>query len=123
MEVASVTLDPIIMKAHFKQKPARMGRMMAWLRALDPRPRPAKAARKSRGRARDSGGAMTSIILAASPLCKRNAIAAGFREEKVLIRHEIGCSTKANKERIESELFRLRPYQFLVSDFWGMGAD
>jgi hypothetical protein len=63
---------------------------------------------------------MVAIILAASPEAKARAMKAGFREETVLIRNDPVQSTEENKKLIERELFALRPYQFLVSDFWGM---
>ena len=66
---------------------------------------------------------MVSIILAASPETKAEAIAAGFREATVLLRHNPVTSTEENKRKLESELFILRPAQFLVSDYWGVGAD
>lgn len=66
---------------------------------------------------------MISIILAASPEVEEKALAEGFRKETVLIRQEGGLSTPENKQQIESKLFKLRPFQFLVSDYWGMGPD
>jgi len=64
---------------------------------------------------------MVSIILAASKETKELALKAGFREATVLIRHEDVLSLSAIKEKIERELIEMRPYQFLVSDFWGAG--
>jgi hypothetical protein len=66
---------------------------------------------------------MVAIILAASSETKKLALAAGFREETVLIRHNPVLSTDENKRLIERELFAMRPYQFLVSDFWGMSNE
>ena len=63
---------------------------------------------------------MVAIILAASDKTKEEALKAGFCEETVLIRHNSGLSTEENRQKIESELFKMRPYQFLVSDYWGM---
>lgn len=62
---------------------------------------------------------MVSIILAASPDVEAAAKKAGFREEKILIRHNGCTSTETNKKRLEKELFEMKPYQFLVADFWG----
>jgi len=66
---------------------------------------------------------MVAIILAASETTKAAALKAGFREEPVLIRYNPVLSTAKNKATIERELFEMRPYQFLVSDFWGVGNE
>ena len=63
---------------------------------------------------------MISIILTASPEVIQDAKADGFVERKVLVKHH-GCkSTEENKSELEKQLRKLGPYQFLVSDFWGM---
>ena len=65
---------------------------------------------------------MVSIILAIDAMRREVALKAGFKEETILIRHESGMSTKSNKEKIESDIMgKIKPYQFLVSDFWGLG--
>lgn len=66
---------------------------------------------------------MVSIILACSNEVKEKALASGFKEETVLIKHNSVSSTEENKSALEHDLFSMRPYQFLVSDFWGMGAE
>lgn len=66
---------------------------------------------------------MVAIILSASAETKAAALKAGFRETTVLLRHNSVMSTKENKAKIEHELFKMNPYQFLVSDFWGRGVD
>lgn len=66
---------------------------------------------------------MVAIILAASKETKELALKAGFREKTVLIRSDPVLSSSENKEKIERELFEMRPYQFLVSDFLGAGPD
>jgi hypothetical protein len=62
---------------------------------------------------------MVAIILAASDKTKKLALAAGFLEETVLIRHDPVESTDEKKRMIERKLFAMRPYQFLVSGYWG----
>jgi len=64
---------------------------------------------------------MVAIILAASKETKELALKAGFSEATVLIRRDSVLSLPEIKEKIERELFEMRPYQFLVSDFWGAG--
>ncbi len=64
---------------------------------------------------------MVSIILACNDETKAKALAAGFHEETVLIRHNGVLSNEENKRTLETELFNMRPYQFLVADFWGAG--
>lgn len=66
---------------------------------------------------------MVSIILACSEEVKLEAIARGFREQTVLVRQESGLSTPKEQARIEVEVGNLRPFQYLVSDYWGMGPD
>lgn len=66
---------------------------------------------------------MTSIILAASKEVEAKALQNGFRKQEVLIKETACQSTAENKRKLESELFALRPYQFLVSDYWGMGNE
>ena len=66
---------------------------------------------------------MVSIILLANEDAKAKAIAAGFREKTVLIRHDPVQSTEANKRKLEDEMLSMRPYQFLAADYWGMCVD
>lgn len=66
---------------------------------------------------------MISIILSADGHTKQEALKLGFQEQTVLVRHEGGISSDENKRKIEGELFKLQPYQFLVSDFWGAGPE
>jgi hypothetical protein len=66
---------------------------------------------------------MVSIILVCNEKVKAEALANGFREETVLVRHNGCMSTEDNKQKLERELFKMRPYQFLVSDFWGAGEE
>lgn len=63
---------------------------------------------------------MISIILSASDEVKKEAIAAGFKEATVLIRHDPIESCDENKQKLEREIKKMQPHQFLVSDFWGM---
>lgn len=63
---------------------------------------------------------MIAIILKASDEAKQRAREAGFREETVLIRNESCVSGDDNRRAVEAAVMRLRPYQFLVSDYWGM---
>lgn len=67
---------------------------------------------------------MIQIILLASDEAKARAKAAGFTEQTVLIRHN-GCqSTEENKRKLEREIaHQIRPYQYLVSDYWGASAE
>jgi hypothetical protein len=65
-----------------------------------------------------------SIILAANAEAKERAKAAGFTEYTVLLRHEACMSTQEEKAKRENELaMEIRPFQFLVSDYWGMGNE
>jgi hypothetical protein len=67
---------------------------------------------------------MVSVILAASDQARQKAIVLGFREEKVLIRWEHGISGEDRKVKFEGEIIReIKPYQFLVADFWGAGPE
>lgn len=66
---------------------------------------------------------MVSIILSASEEVKKAAKEKGFVERTVLVKHDAIESTKENKSRLESQLFELKPFQFLVSDYWGMRPD
>jgi hypothetical protein len=68
---------------------------------------------------------MISIILAASEECKRDALRAGFVEQSVLVRTEAVMGNPAEQARIEAEIrqWPAPPYQYLVSDFWGVGTD
>ena len=66
---------------------------------------------------------MVSVILACSEEVKAKALSAGFREQTVLVKHNACLSTEENKANLEHQLFEMQPYQFLVSDFWGMGYD
>lgn len=66
---------------------------------------------------------MVSIILAANDETKAKAIAAGFRETTVLLRHDAVQSGDENRRKLEAEMKAMRPYQFLAADFWGMCPD
>jgi len=67
---------------------------------------------------------MVSIIMAAGDEARERAKSAGFREFSVLLRFEGCMSTKEEKARLQTELAtEIKPYQFLVSDYWGMGPD
>ena len=66
---------------------------------------------------------MISIILTASPEVMKRAQEGGFKLETVLIRHETGPSDQATKAKTEREIFKLQPFQFLVSNYWGMCPD
>lgn len=66
---------------------------------------------------------MVSIILAASNETKAEAIKAGFRETIVLIRHNGVTSTEENQKKLEEEMRKMRPYQFLAADYWGLCAE
>lgn len=63
---------------------------------------------------------MVSIILASNEETKAMAIAAGFREETVLIRSSGLQSTEENRRKLEAEMRAMKPYQFLAADYWGM---
>lgn len=65
---------------------------------------------------------MVSVILSCTDVVKAKAIEAGFREQLVLVKHDAVQSLPENKAKLEKALFDLKPSQFLVSDFWGMGA-
>jgi len=65
---------------------------------------------------------MICIILAASDDVKTKAKMAGFEEVTVLIRHNAVMSTEEEKRKLETEMFKLGPFQFLVSDYWGVCA-
>jgi hypothetical protein len=67
-----------------------------------------------------------SIILEASDEAKEKAKAAGFRERVVLVRFEqicVGANKKLADELTGRVLQELKPYQYLLSDFWGAGPD
>lgn len=66
---------------------------------------------------------MVSIILEANNETKAAAIAAGFREKTILIRHNGVESTEENRRKLESEMKVMGPYQFLAADYWGMCPD
>ena len=66
---------------------------------------------------------MLSIILLASDEVTAKAKAAGFTETTVLIKRSGGQSTEEHKARLERELIALHPYQFLVSDYWGLNNE
>jgi hypothetical protein len=63
-----------------------------------------------------------AIILAASVECKERALADGFKEQTVLIKH-VGGFPKEEKWKAEKAVRDLKPFQFAVFDFWGMGPD
>lgn len=67
---------------------------------------------------------MVSIILAWSDEQKKKAVGMGFREQTVLLRFDPVMSTSKEKARLTRGIVRgIRPYQFLVADFWGMDPD
>lgn len=67
---------------------------------------------------------MVSIILTANKECKERALKSGFKKIEVLLRYESCLSGKENENRIAGEIIReLKPFQVLVSDYWGMGVD
>lgn len=66
---------------------------------------------------------MISVILSASPEAKAMAKEAGFVEQTVLVRQESCQSTEENKQQIERSIFQFKPYQFLVSDYWGVSVE
>jgi hypothetical protein len=66
---------------------------------------------------------MVAIILACDEATKSEAFKAGFKEQTVLVKHEPCASTPENKSRVTIETKKLRPFQFLVSDFWGITND
>ena len=67
---------------------------------------------------------MVSIILSAYDEAKKLALAAGFREETVLIRHEMVTGSKENEDEIVSEIINnIHPNQFLVANYWGACPD
>ena len=68
---------------------------------------------------------MISILLAYNEKTKHRAIEAGFVEQTVLVRHEsIMSNDTKKKSETESKIGRdLRPYQYVVVDFWGMCPD
>lgn len=67
---------------------------------------------------------MIMIALAYDDECKKELEAKGFREEKLMVRHEPIQSTEENKAKLEHEFFAMRrkTFQFLVSDYWGMAS-
>lgn len=66
-----------------------------------------------------------SIILAIPEEQKARALENGFREQTVLVRWEaIASNDHRGRERIESQVLRdIRPYQYLLADYWGAGPD
>lgn len=69
---------------------------------------------------------MISIILAWSPEARERAIAAGFRERTVLVRDEVVVPTtdKTKQERITAQVLReIKPFQYLLSSWWGAGPE
>ena len=66
---------------------------------------------------------MVCIILCASRDAEERAVQAGFTEQTVLIRYDPVQSTDANKKALEREVANLRPFQYLVADYWGMEID
>ena len=63
---------------------------------------------------------MVTIILAASAETKRKALRSGYVEQTILIKSDSVESTEANKVKLEGDCRKLKPYQFLVADYWGM---
>lgn len=67
---------------------------------------------------------MISIILEASEEAKVKATKDGFRTREVLVRFEPVVSNEDNRRKLEIQVRdRIKPYQFLVADYWGMGPD
>lgn len=68
---------------------------------------------------------MVSVILAYSPECKQRALANGFIEQTVLVKHEdIKSAERIKRAKREGEVLReLSPYQYFLGDFWGAGVD
>ena len=66
---------------------------------------------------------MVSIILSATESVKAAAKAQGFQEQTVLVKFDAVQSTAENKRTLEAPLFKLRPHQFLVADFWGVEVE
>lgn len=62
-----------------------------------------------------------AVIFAANDECKERALADGFREETVLIKHV--TVEKGKKWEAERDVRKLGPYQFAVTDYWGMMPD
>lgn len=62
-----------------------------------------------------------AVIFAASDECKESALADGFKEQTVLIKHV--SFEKDKKWEAERDVHKHRPYQFAVTDYWGMGPD
>lgn len=64
---------------------------------------------------------MISVILDASDDAKAKALAAGFREQTVLVREE-GFSPVVRKDTTAGWIMtNIRPSRFWVGDCWGMG--
>jgi len=68
---------------------------------------------------------MISVILCGNDEATARAKKRGFVEQAVLVRHEsILSNDLKRKEEVEAMIRReIRPYQFLVADYWGMGPD
>lgn len=62
-----------------------------------------------------------AVIFAASDECKESALADGFKEHIVLIKHVL--FDKDKKWEAERDVRKHKPYQFAVTDFWGMMPD
>jgi len=66
---------------------------------------------------------MISIILSASEETKERALAAGFKEETVLMRDSFHGDSDMSEEELEDEMYKLGPNQFLISNVWGAIPD
>ena len=73
------------------------------------------------------GTTMITIVMACSPESQTSLLKKGFTMCHVLVKQSSVQSTEENKRKLEREMFGMpdgeRPYQFLVSDYWGMGPD
>lgn len=63
---------------------------------------------------------MIAIVLAASKECEEKLKAEGFVQQTVWLKPYPVQSLPTNKRAIEHAVRSLAPYQFLVSDYWGM---
>lgn len=67
---------------------------------------------------------MVSIILCQDEDSKQVALTRGFTEQIVLIRYEPGVFGDDEQAKIEAEIVeKIRPFQFLVSDYWGASVE
>ena len=63
---------------------------------------------------------MVSIIFDYPDACMEEAKADGFEMRTVLVKMDSGLqATKKNIALLEAECRKLRPYRFIVGDYWG----